>query len=191
MLKDTFNFDKYEKNDKSISIVRANVYALFMLIPAFLCFALYGYVWDFDIIEQIKDHSVSFSFLLAFYMVVLIILHEFTHGIVLGHFCVNKRKSISYGIDPKTLSPYCHCAEILTINQIRLGYAAPLFTTGILPFLIALATGHAPLMLAGVVLIVSAGGDCSFLVVIAKEKKTAFAEDHPSAVGCIVYRPKS
>ncbi|MCL1789093.1 MAG: DUF3267 domain-containing protein [Oscillospiraceae bacterium] len=197
-MKESFDFDKFEKVDKTISFVKANVYALFMLIPTVLCFILYAYIWDlsmnpFDIFTSPDFSSQRFfidSFFCLLFIVVLVVLHELTHGLVLGSFCKNKHKSIKYGIDQKTLSPYCHCGEILTISQVRLGYAAPLFTTGILPFLIALLIGYFPLMFAGITLIVGAGGDYTIMLIIATEKKNAFAEDHPSLVGCVVYRPK-
>jgi len=186
MLKETFNFDSYEKADKTVSLVTANVFALVMFIPAVLCFALYVYVWKTDTSALSKIHYII---LFIVYFAVLTVLHEFTHGAVMGLFCKNKRGSIKYGFDKKTLSPYCHCEEVLTVNQLRAGYAAPLFTTGILPFLIALAIGHFPLMLASFFLILGAGGDYMIIFILMNEKKTAFAEDHPSLVGCIVYRP--
>jgi len=187
MLKETFDFGNYERTDKTISIAKANVCALFMLIPAVLCHALYKYVWESDTVS-LKTINGLVLFIIC--LIALTVLHEFTHGAVMGHFCENKRKSIKYGFDKKTLTPYCHCEEVLPINQLRVGYAAPLFTTGLLPFLVALATGNAPLMLASFIMIVGAGGDYTMILILINEKKTAFAEDHPSLVGCVVYRPK-
>ncbi|MCL2109648.1 MAG: DUF3267 domain-containing protein [Oscillospiraceae bacterium] len=189
MLKETFELDKFEKVDKVISFVKANVYSIFVLLPlAALCVYIYIRVQS-PTTDSFNGFAFSFNMLLGcFYSIFLIVLHELTHAFVFAFFCKNKHKSIKFGIDKKTLSPYCHCKEILTISQYRLGGAAPLFTTGLLPFLIALITGYSPLMVASILLIIGAGGDYTILLMLIKEEKTSFVEDHPTLVGCVVYR---
>jgi len=183
MLKEHFDFSGYKKFEKTMSVDKATNLALFLLSPlAVFCFVLYSSVWK--IFNNISWVSISLCIL---YIAVLTFSHELTHGAVLKRFCEDKRSSIKYGI--KSFVPYCHCKEILSVAEYRTVCAMPLLVTGIFPFIIALLTGHNPLAWASFLSVLGAGGDYAILLMLIREKRTAFVEDHPALIGCIVYRP--
>lgn len=188
MLKETFDYEKYEKAEKTISIAKANAYAIFLMLPlAVMCFIIFVITSNDFLPREESFFRLLLWFLL--FTVILLLLHEVTHGFFLGIFCERKFKSIKLGVLWKELTPYCHCKEILQINHMRIGYGAPLFTTGLLPFVISLLLGNFALMAASVGMIFGAGGDYSMLLLLFREKKNAMVEDHPSKIGCFVYRP--
>ena len=121
-MSDNINADKYECVAKTIPMTVANLVAVVLMLPlAVLCFYLYATTW-----KAIGVNTLSFVLSCMF----LVGWHELTHGIVLGCFCKNKHKSIKYGFMS------CHCKEVLTVSCYRLGVALPLFTAGLLPFIV-------------------------------------------------------
>lgn len=178
------NIDKnaYVHEQKTISGLKANVYGVLLMMPAFfLCYAIYvisrGGLGAFNI------------WLVLVEILILIILHELVHGAFWGLFCEEGRKSIKFGIILKALTPYCHCEEFLTVRQYRLGSIAPLILTGIVPFVVSLVIGSTGLMYTSLLMIIGGGGDVYVLLMLRKEKRDVLIKDHDSLIGYIVYRP--
>jgi hypothetical protein len=117
-----------------------------------------------------------------------IILHELIHGLVWARFAKNGFKSIRFGVMWKMLTPYCHCKEPLKIKHYIIGASMPGILLGIIPSSIALFNGNFSLLLFGILFTVSACGDLLIIHLLRKEKMDDLALDHPSEVGCFVYR---
>lgn len=97
-------------------------------------------------------------------------------------------KSIKFGILWKMLTPYCHCREALNVKQYIIGAFTPAIFLGIVPSLVAIATGNFGLLIFGIFFTVSAGGDFLVINLIRKENSTDLVQDHPSEAGCYIYR---
>jgi len=57
---------------------------------------------------------------------------------------------------------------------------------GLLPSLVGIVTGNAPIMLFGLFFTFAAGGDALVLWLIRKVDPNALVEDHPTNAGCYV-----
>lgn len=176
--------EKYRKEDKTISMLKANIYALIMLPAAAAMFVLYKLVYKS--VELINQFSEAVILLGCFLL--LIVAHEGVHGFVWHLYCKNRWKSIQFGVNQ--LTPYCHCKELLFVRQYRLGTIAPLLVTGILPYILALILGNAFWMIISTFMVIGAGGDMMILLLLRKEKPDTIVCDHPTLCGYILYREK-
>ena len=63
----------------------------------------------------------------------------------------------------------------------------PGLTLGIAPLLIGFVLGHVGLFLFGIFFSIAAMGDFTIVYLIRKEPASAWVQDHPDKIGCIVY----
>jgi hypothetical protein len=147
------------------------------LVPYWL---IYG--WDAFWSNAFKGGWLFF--LLA--LVIGIVAHEGVHAIG-WKFAGNLAWSeLTFGIDKKTLSPYCHAKAPMKASAYRLGAVLPSIVTGLLPVLIGTAVANAPLTFVGVVLFSAAVGDFLILWIIRNVHPDALLLDHPTNAGCYV-----
>ncbi|MGB6295963.1 MAG: DUF3267 domain-containing protein [Rivularia sp. (in: cyanobacteria)] len=176
------------KKDLSVSMVKANLYAIIAVLPFILILVgLHIYVWKgrnfFG--ELFSSEPQYFSlFMLAIF--VGIVIHELIHGITWQFFSKKKSNAIRYGIDWKTMSPYAHCKEPMEIKAYRLGVVMPAIILGFLPAIIGILTGNAFIFIFGLAFILAAGGDILILWLIRNVKAGSLVEDHPKRAGCYV-----
>ena len=125
---------------------------------------------------------------------IMIVLHELIHGMSWMLAGGLRWQDLKFGVQIKTLTPYCHSRVPMTAQAYRIGVVAPGIAVGIVPMLIAYLLGNAPLALIGAVMISGAAGDAYVLWVVRDVPPTSYVMDHPSKVGCIVlpdnYRPQ-
>ncbi len=171
------------KQDLSISMERGNLIALILAIPTaafqFLLFAL---------LHPGQEIEFSASSLLFFLVGLLIsvILHEVIHAFTWMIVAGLPRSAVSFGVHRPTLSPYAHVNVSITVNAYRLGVLMPGFLLGILPYLIALFTGHDLLLLLSIANTTAAGGDWIVLWLLRRLPSTTMVQDHPTRIGCYV-----
>jgi len=180
--------DGYQKERLTMSGVWANSFSLLILIPIILIFGLpYYLIWvDGSIIESIYGEV---SFLTLFAMFILgIVLHELIHGIFFAKYAKNGFKSIKFGILWKYFAPYCHCKEPLNVGNYIVAVIMPTIILGVLPSIISILTGNILLLFIGVIFTVAGAGDILILYSLRKTNKTDFIMDHPSEIGCYVFR---
>ncbi len=182
----------YRAEKKTITIVKANVYAFLTSGP----FAVLGVLLFFLIHRSgsftLEPKSLMFYSLALFpAFLLLTLLHELTHGLVWSIFAKNHWKSISFGVIWEMLTPYCHCDEPLLLWQMCLGAFAPFVTVGLLPLLYALLTGNVFFLALSFFMMFGSGGDFTIILLVAKEKKNTLVVDHPSECGCVLYHGSS
>jgi hypothetical protein len=179
------------KQDISISMEKANLYTLAAIFPILIpLMLLFSALWGMDgLMNGFSILSQQFiGFLVA--IIVGIIVHEYLHKIGWALFAKKPLSSIKFGFQVKTLSPYAHCTEPLELNGYRWGALLPGLLLGILPTIIALAIGHAPLFLFELLFLFAAGGDFLVLWLLRKVKAGVLVEDHPTRAGCFILENK-
>lgn len=190
VISETLIKEQYTKEDKTISMLKANILAIVIMAPiAIILFFFYTMIRGFpDLLEYGLQGYFNELLMIIIGFLILSVLHELVHGFVWHLYCDKKWKSIQFGIVLKLLTPYCHCKELLNVQQYRLGTIAPLLVTGILPYIISLIFGNFILMAISIFMVIGAGGDVTILLLLMKEKSSAIICDHPSLCGCVLYR---
>jgi hypothetical protein len=187
----------HQKEKLTIDIVKANVYAVMMILPVILLYGLpYLIVWhDKFSISHLRNFMASVGigiigsiFLYISVLIVGIVIHELIHGLTWALFAKNGFKSISFGIMRQFLTPYCHCREPLQIWQYMTGAVTPAIILGLVPAIFSIINGSFALLLFGIIFTVAAGGDLMIIYLLRKEKKNDLVQDHPTEAGCYVYR---
>jgi len=176
----------YEMKEHTLGIVYANVMAFVIAIPLMLPVILaYAFL---DRSYRIELYEVGI--MLAVVYIIFIVLHEAVHGITWACFAKKHFKSIEFGIMPEMLTPYCTCSEPLKRWQYILGSLMPLFVVGYIPSIIAVVFGKFWLLLAGLIMIIGAGGDIivtSRMLRYKPEKQDVVYYDHPTKCGFITF----
>ena len=62
---------------------------------------------------------------------------------------------------------------------------------GIIPSIIAIVTGSLGLFIFGLFFTLAAGGDFMIVNLLRNEPKNNLVQDHPSKIGCYIFRPKN
>ncbi len=115
-----------------------------------------------------------------------IVLHEAIHAItwmIAGHL---SPRDLRFGIDRKTLSPYCHATKAIPARAYRIGAIMPAILTGFLPLLYAYAVSDAAIALLASFMISAAVGDFFVIYLLRDIPPSARLLDHPQNIGCLV-----
>ena len=102
-------------------------------------------------------------------------------------FSVQGMKSVKFGISWKSLTPYCHCKEHLSVKDYRIVLLAPLLILGIIPTIIGLIIGYSGIYGFGLLFILAAGGDIVIFWKLRNENKDTLVLDSPDKCGCMIY----
>lgn len=194
MLKESFPIEKYRVVTHSISFFKANIVALIAPLPFVL---LYVAIYLF-IIQYIHPIPVTFGisvkifylpiyFLLYFLILfILIVLHELIHAMFFLPACEKKWKSIQFGI--KSMTPYCHCKEIMPLSQYRRSLWGPLWILVPLLIIASLLLQEPFSFLFTLIMIFGSGGDLYVFWITRKYSgKTTYVWDMVDKVGCEIY----
>lgn len=174
------------KRDLSISMLRANVIALFTMLPvAVLQFSLYLLLHNTQKMEIIFSPLLTILWGLLF--AASIFVHEFIHGLTWVIFGKKSFSAVQFGFQWKTLTPYAHLKEPVDVNLYRLGGFMPGFILGILLFILSLVLGNGYLLWFSILHTATASGDWTILWILRGVKSGTLVEDHPSRAGCYVY----
>ena len=174
------------KHDLSISMLRANIIALFIMVPvAILQFILFYMLHPMERMEI----NLDLLLLLFFWFLVIasIVIHELIHGLTWMYFGKRPFSSIKFGFQWKTLTPYAHLKEPIEVNVYRIGGFMPGFVLGIVPFILSLLLGNANLLWFSIIQTAAASGDWLILWLLRNVKSGTLVEDHPSRAGCYIY----
>lgn len=172
--------------EHTISIGKANIVALILIIPITLIYALpYYLIWNDNIFGSLKLINLGI-FLLS--LPVGIIMHEMLHGATWALFVPGGFKSISFGIKWEYLTPFCHSIAPLKVWQYVIGGLMPLIFMGIVPATISLFIGNKLLMFFAMFFTWTAGGDIQVVWMLRKFGRNQMVLDHPHDPGFIVIR---
>jgi hypothetical protein len=116
-----------------------------------------------------------------------ILLHEIIHGLSWAYFGRKPLRSIRFGIQWKTLTPYAHCTEPMSARAYRLGAVMPGLLLGAIPSVLGLVTGSGAWTIYGAIFLVAATGDGIVVWVIRQVPGDVLVEDHPARAGCYVF----
>lgn len=130
--------------------------------------------------------SLTASLALLLILIAGTVLHELIHGLVWVIFCRQGWKSVAFGIDRATGSPYCYCSEGLSYWQYVLGSIMPTLILGPACFLLGWAAGS-PLLIVSAIFQVFGGGGDMYLLWLIRNEKRAILLDHPYLMGCVAF----
>ena len=170
-----------------MSFGRINLLAIPVGIALCLAVAIpFALAWGFG---QLGAGLAKFFTLTSLLPAVIIgiVVHEVLHGVTWAMAGRRPLSSIRFGFNVATLTPYAHFTEPLPATPYRLGAAMPGLLLGILPVLVALATGNGWLAGFGTLFLVAAAGDILILWMLRGVPASSTIQDHPSKPGCIVY----
>ncbi len=173
------------KRDFSVSMVRANIIALFIMLPvAIIQFNI------FNVLHGMGKMEITVNGLnLLFFTVIVIasmIAHELIHGLTWIGLGKKSFSTVKFGVQWKTLTPYAHLKEPIEVNAYRIGGFMPGFVLGILPFLLSLVMGNRNLLWFGMIHTAAASADWLILWLLRNVKSGMLVEDHPTNAGCHV-----
>lgn len=184
----------YQQEELTIDAVKVQVQALLFFIPFALLFGIpYFLVWS----EKLTEESLSATFSNGFWRLGLlllayfggIIVHELIHGATWSLFAKSGFRSIRFGVLWKSLTPYCHCNEPLLMKHYLIGAIMPGIVLGVVPLVYALISGSLGWLTFGLFFSMAAGGDFMLIKLIWSQNFNALIHDHPSKIGCVVYKP--
>ena len=190
--------ENYKKEKLTIDLVKANLFGLIVMIPIILVYGIPFYLIHVknsasfnitEILESIKPIAIfGYSALFFIVFIVGVILHELIHGITWAIFAKKGFKSIKFGVIWKMLTPYCHCKEPLSVKHYILGAIMPAIVLGFIPAIYGLVFGNFVILIFGAFFTLAAAGDFLIINLIRKENWNSLVQDHPSEVGCYIYR---
>lgn len=177
------------QRDLSISLGKANLYGIALMIPAGLLLTLpYVARWGWVAFGNAWNTTLTVEHLpwLLGVFAVGAVLHELIHGLTWTVFGKKPRRAIRYGFHCKTVSPYAHCVEPMDVRAYRLGAAMPGLLLGVLPWFAGVLTGNGSLLIFGLIFTLVAEGDAMVLWLIRGVAPGSQVLDHPTQAGCYV-----
>lgn len=179
----------YRRTDMTMSIPKANVEAVLWTCPVAFAVCVAFFLIHRSIFEDLPELAIAFA-AAALCLLICIVLHELIHGAVWAVFAPSRFKAVSFGVMWKMLTPYCTCSEPLPRYAYVIGAAAPTILLGIIPCIIALASGSVFWLILGVMMFIGGGGDIAIIARILRYKpkgENPIYIDHPSECGFIVF----
>ena len=178
------SFPNYRLEDRSVEIAEIpswvwGLMILLLLVPMLVYFS----IWGFATMKGIEWRWL-------YYSLVFLVLHELTHAITWKLTSKLPWNAFSFGIQWKTVTPYCHSNKPMSVVAYRIGAFMPLIVTGLLPWLVSLIGGFPELALASSLLISGAGGDIYIIWSIRDLPPEVLVQDHDSRAGCLVLWPE-
>ena len=179
----------YKKTDLTISIVKANLFVFLLAIPV-VAIGVFLFAWKNPISLLTPTPHGSLLFVVLF--IVLIVVHEFIHGLTWSLYAEHHFKDIEFGFMKEYLTPYCTCTTPLLKSHYIMGALMPCVVLGILPTAIGILLGSHLLFWIGIVMILAAGGDIMIVRKVLAYKSQSGAEeiliyDHPTQAGSVIF----
>ena len=177
----------YRRTELTISIVKANIFAIGLMVAALVIgLVLFFLANDPDSVTIRRVNPLLW--ILAF--AVLIVAHELIHGVSWAIFTEHHFGDIAFGFMKQYLTPYCACAVPLSKGQYIFGALMPLLLVGIVPMIVGILSGSFFWLLIGAALVAGAGGDIQIVGNILRYKSEAddiLYIDHPTQAGGVIF----
>ncbi len=183
--------ENYIREELTVDEIKAQVNSIVYFIPFLVILGIpYVVIWKETFTKETFNSLFGPWGIYALLALVLgIVFHELIHGLTWSLFAKKGLQSIRYGILKKTMTPYCHCSEPLSVKHYIIGAAMPGIVLGILPAVIALFTGSLSLFALGMFFTMAAGGDMMIIYMLRKQPMHYLVQDHPSKIGCYLFKP--
>ena len=186
-LSDDLILQGYRRTELTISIVKANIFAIGLMVAALVIGLVLFFLANDP--ESVAIRRVNpLLWMLAF--AVLIVVHELIHGVSWAIFTEHHFGDIAFGFMKQYLTPYCACAVPLSKGQYIFGALMPLLLVGIMPMIIGILSGSFFWLLIGAALVAGAGGDIQIVGNILRYKSEAddiLYIDHPTQAGGVIF----
>lgn len=177
-----YESEGYVAMEHTISVLIANLMTIVTALPiVIICGVIY---FNVHAVGEIYIKS-SDLIVMIFLIIGFCFIHELLHGVTWRYFCKDK-KSISYGVMWKQLTPYCTCSEPLNFKGYILGGLMPLIVIGLGIFIVALVLGNTMLFVLSVFNILGTAGDLTIALMLLKHRKSIII-DHPTKCGFITF----
>ncbi len=181
------------RGELTLNTGKANIYALFFVIPVILVYGVpYYIIWIKEINREViitvlgkfyfMIRQQGLLYLLAF--LAGIIMHELIHGITMFAFCKNGFHSIKFGIMWQYLTPYVHCKEPLNKTRYITGAIMPSIVLGIIPALAGIIFRNPGWLFYGMLFTYASGGDFLIIWLLRGHPRDTLVLDHEAKVGC-------
>ena len=183
--------DGYVKTDLTVSADKANIIGpLYGFLTALPFIVLY-FLTNPEPLNW-AGRGIWQTLLLLIFYIALVILHELIHGLTWSRFTKNGFRSISFGVIWRSLNPYCTCTEPLSKTHYLTGSLMPWFVLGILPCIASLIFHSGYLLIIGVIMAISAGGDLLIakMILTRKGEGIMLFLDHPTDIGLVCLEKK-
>ncbi len=183
----TFSADEWI--DCSISFGRANVLGIIAPLPFILAAVVAFIIVHPDFTFPVFRHGAipaAGIMLYAASMLAGIVLHEVIHAVAWVLAGRKSLRSVKFGINWATLSPYAHLKEPLSARAYRIGCVMPAVVLGVLPAIGGIVIGNIFMEAYGLLFILAAGGDLTILWIIRSIERERTVMDHPTRVGCYI-----
>lgn len=181
----------YRRVELTVSIVRANLVAVILLIPlAVIGFGLFLLKNRDGGIDTGMSRGPLGMLLFLVLLVALIVVHEAIHGASWAVFTKRGFRDIEFGFMKQYLTPYCTCTVPLTKGQYIFGALMPFLVLGVLPMALGIFTGFLPGLLMGIIMADSAAGDLMIVWNILRYRtgaKEVVYMDHPTQAGGVIF----
>jgi hypothetical protein len=174
------------KEDRSVSMGRANGWALGVLGPPVVALAaafvaLHG--WG-PILEVGREAPWP---LVLGVLVGGVLAHEGLHALAWKLAAGLPWGDMTLGFQWKTLTPYAHARVPMPARAYRIGALTPGVVLGLVPAAAGLALGDGEGFLFGLLFTFAAGGDALILWLLRGVAPGRLVEDHPARAGCYVH----
>ena len=180
----------YRRVDLTVSIVKANVFAIILLFPVMALGMWLFWLKNGSLAGGIAFKSIGGLLLFVLVMAVLVVAHELIHGLSWSLFTPHRFGDIEFGFMKQYLTPYCACLVPLTKGQYFFGALMPLVLLGILPMAAGILMGSMATLFMGIVMTVSAAGDIMIvwcLLTYRSQAETVVYMDHPTQAGGVIF----
>ena len=173
--------------EKKITITTKNmqiIAAVSLVIIALICAVPYWLLYGTESLIEVRYFFKWYIFIPA--IAIGVLSHEIIHGISWAYASGNGLKSIKYGFQWKTITPYAHSKVPIKVKAYRIGTAMPLIVMGVIPYFIALIIQNPFMFGFAVFFIFTAVGDIIVLWLIRNLHAEQVVQDHPSEGGVIL-----
>ena len=173
------------QNELTLSGIKLNLWVLLLVVPLWL---LASGLFVLQVGPQNYWHTLSHVMNGTFFLVLLlgVGVHELLHA--LAWMILNRKgfRSISFGFNVYSFTPYTHFRQPMKVWKYALGGAMPGVLMGLIPVGLSYFNKSVALNFMGFLFLWAAGGDIISLWMLRKLKPNQLVLDHPEKMGCIV-----
>jgi hypothetical protein len=178
------------REDRSVSMGRANVWTLLVLGPAVVILTA-----GFVLLHGWWPLALSGLRLLPVALLAVaagVLAHEVLHLLAWKVAAGLPWSDVRLGFQWRTLTPYAHARSPMSARAYRIGAVTPGVILGLVPVALGLAMASGAWFLFGLLFTFAAGGDALILYLLRGVPPDSLVSDHPERAGCYVTpRPAS